>query len=95
MIMRIQTACLIAAINGKLTPNNYKLFAEWLGGYDYVVPDDRFLSYALIQHMLIEAPPILTPTYMFTLWIASDILYHNASAETQQEILRWTLGLNN
>ena len=42
--MHINTATVIVGIHTRMTPHSYKLFAQWIGGYNYIPPlADRVL----------------------------------------------------
>ena len=90
--MNIQSACFIASINGKLCSRDYRLFAEWLGGYEYVLPEQRKLNPLLVN--LLE--PIVTtnkPTShnYFLLWEVACRIEVSLNSFNQSEVAQYYL----
>lgn len=79
----------VIAIRYHLTLNDFKLLAEWLDCYNYVLPANRVLDTELIFH--IASRTIRSPSDIFKLWLASDLLFSCFTLAEQKNILSWML----
>lgn len=86
-------ACAAVAVKCKLPFGDYKLLLEWLAPdcYHYVPPAERLLSTELIFHI---AADIKTPSDLFRIWLASDILYSTLTLQEQERLLSWMKDYN-
>lgn len=70
-------------LSNTMHPRLYKLLAEWLEVYDYILPADRKVNKALL-HYLVDHCETISEIYSFT------FVLENMSQATQKRILQWT-----
>lgn len=90
--LELDEAVVFVALKHNLTFNEYKLMAEWLDCYNYVLPLERGLSDKFI-HCLCYYPP-RTPTDIYKTWMKSNIVYTTLTIAKQVKILSWLANLN-
>lgn len=79
----------IAGIKARLCSSEYLLLSGWLGGYTYVLPEDRILDSRLIRKIFHLIPVIHHSTQIFKLWLVADWIQSSINQDEQQRIASW------
>lgn len=89
--LSLKEAVAVAAIRGKLCSSEYKLLAEWLDCYDYVIPAERKLEPDMID-VIHDYLHVDSAKKLFRLWLIIDWIESCLTIKEQERILEWTLG---
>lgn len=84
--LELDESIVFVALKHNLSFNEYKLLAEWLDCYNYVLPADRALHTAFIRYM---TPRFYTSTDVFKLWMKANIIESTLTWHKQGRLLSW------
>lgn len=88
VIMSTESACIIVQLKTKLSFPDYKLLAEWLGGYQFNASTPRCLYYP--TEFLSFFDRIKSSTDIYTCWVSAQILEQH-TRKVQREVIQWIL----
>lgn len=85
-------ASVVAAVRGKIPIATYKQFAEFLGCYQYIKPNDRDISFEMLAY-LCEGIQSMTDKGMrassvFQAWLVGDLVESCLTEKQQDKCVR-------
>lgn len=89
IILELDESIVFVALKYDLSFNEYKLLADWLECYNYVLPAERGLINSFVMSWQSEV--FETPTQIYKLWMKSNLIYTTLTPAKQRRIMSWLI----
>lgn len=88
VVLELDEAIVFVALKHNLSFNEYKLMAEWLDCYNYVLPVSRGLHDSFVTWWK-DSDVFDSPTDIYKLWMKSNLIYTTLMPHQQRKLLSW------
>lgn len=86
--LELDEAVVFVALKKNLSFNEYKLLADWLDCYNYVLPANRELSIVFVNTIIGFYPK--SPTEIYKTWMKANLVNTTLTLVKQLKIISWT-----